>query len=87
MYQVKGQFEKSKLYYQQCIDEAESTDYEYSNRDKATAYANMGRMLTDSGDYTEAHDYLRKAIELHGEDEDDADIMICYCTLAGCFVF
>lgn len=82
MYQVKGQFEKSKLYYQQCIDEAESTDYEYSNRDKATAYANMGRMLTDSGDYTEAHDYLRKAIELHGEDEDDADIMICYCTLA-----
>ena len=42
----------------------------------------ISRLLLLCGDYTEAHDYLRKAIELHGEDEDDADIMICYCTLA-----
>lgn len=82
LYQVKGEYKKSREYFQQCIDESESSDFEYSDRDKSTAYANMGRMLIDSGAFSEAYDYLKKAIELHGDNEEDADLMICYSSLA-----
>lgn len=82
LYQVKGEFKKSKKFFQKCIDEAESPDNEMPNRDKSTAYSNMGRMLIDSGDYFEAYDYIKKAIELQKEDEMDSGLMISYSSLA-----
>lgn len=80
LYQIRADFEKSKVYMQNCIDKAE-TDDSASAMDKSTSYYNMGRMLLDAGEYFAAYDYIKKAIELDS-GEDNASKIISYCTLA-----
>lgn len=42
----------------------------------------MARMLVDSGDFVEAYDYIKRAINEGGCDDKDSDQIICYSTLA-----
>lgn len=82
LYQIRGNYEKSRVYLAKCIEAAENSEEETREKDIATACSNMARMLVDSGDFFEAYDYIKRAIEVQGQDEDDADLMICYSTLA-----
>lgn len=81
LYQIRADYPKSREYFQKCIDMALS-EGEENEDDLSTAYSNMGRMLVDAGEYFEAYDYIKKAIEVDKEDENASKI-ICYCTLAG----
>lgn len=81
LYQIRADYPKSREYFQKCIDMALSEEEENMD-DLATAYANMGRMLIDAGEYFEAYDYVKKAIEVDKND-DNASKIISYCTLAG----
>lgn len=78
LYQIRANYSKSREYFQKCIDMALLEDGD----ELATAYSNMGRMLVDAGEYFEAYDYIKKAIEADST-EDNASKIICYCTLAG----
>lgn len=82
LYQIRGNYEKSRVYLAKCIEAAENSEEETREKDIATACSNMARMLVDSGDFFEAYDYIKRAIEVQGQDDDDADLMICYSTLA-----
>ena len=82
LYQIRGNYEKSRVYLSKCIEAAENSEEETREKDIATACSNMARMLVDSGDFFEAYDYIKRAIEVQGQDDDDADLMICYSTLA-----
>ena len=80
LYQVRADYPKSRVYFQNCIDLAMSEDEEnYS--DLAVAYSNMGRMLVDAGEYVEAYGFIKQSIE-YDTEEDTAAKMISYCTLA-----
>lgn len=80
LYQVRADYPKSRIYFQNCIDLAMSEDEE-NNADLAVAYSNMGRMLVDAGEYVEAYEFIKRSIE-YDTDEDTASKMISYCTLA-----
>ncbi len=80
--QIRGNYEKSRSYFAKCIEAAENTESETKQKDISTAYYNMARMLVDSGDFFEAYDYIKRAISVQGEDDADADLIICYSTLA-----
>lgn len=80
--QIRGNYEKSRSYFAKCIEAAENTESETKEKDIATACSNMARMLVDSGDFFEAYDYIKRAIAVQGEDDEDADLIICYSTLA-----
>ena len=80
LYQVRADYPKSRIYFQNCIDLAMS-EGEENYSDLAVAYSNMGRMLVDAGEYVEAYDYIKQSIE-YDTDEDTASKMISYCTLA-----
>ena len=82
LYQIRGNYEKSRVYLAKCIEAAENSEEETREKDIATACSNMARMLVDSGDFFEAYDYIKRAIEVQGQDDEDADLMICYSTLA-----
>lgn len=81
LYQIRADYPQSRKYFQRCIDMALAEE-EQDLDALATAYSNMGRMLVDAGEYFEAYDYIKKAIEVDRED-DNASKIICYCTLAG----
>ncbi len=80
LYQVRADYPKSRIYFQNCIDIALSKDDE-NNADLSTAYSNMGRMLVDAGEYFEAYDFINQSIE-YDTEEDTASKMISYCTFA-----
>lgn len=82
LYQIQGDFQKSRNYFQKCIAMAEGSTESDRNKDIAKAYSNMARMLVDSGDFFEAYKYIKKAIEVRQGDDSDADLIICYSTLA-----
>lgn len=81
LYQIRGDFQRSRNYFQKCIDMAERSTDSTKNKDIATAYSNMARMLVDSGDFFEAYEYIKKAIEAQQGDDSDSDLIICYSTL------
>lgn len=81
LYQIRGDYETSYSYFDKCIKSAESTQSETKEKDISTAYCNMARMLVDSGDLFQAYDFIKRAIKVQGEDEEDSDLIICYSTL------
>lgn len=81
LYQIRGDYKQSRIYFEKCIKAAENSTDETKHKDISTAYSNMARMLIDAGDFFEAYDFVKKAIDAEGTDEDDADLMICYSTL------
>jgi len=82
-YQIQGKYDKSREYFQYCINSAEKTKSISREKDISTAYANMARMLVDAGNLFEAYKYIRIAIETAKEDELDSDCIIYYSILAG----
>lgn len=81
LYQIRGDYKKSRSYFDKCIKAAEESKDETRNKDKSTAYANMARMLVDAGEFFEAYDYIKKAIAIESDDDKDSDSIICYSTL------
>lgn len=81
-YQICGNFDKARQHFQYCIDCAVSKESETKRKDISTAYANMARMLVESGEFLEAYKYIKKAIDAEEDDELDSDQIICYSTLA-----
>lgn len=81
-YQICGNFDKAREYFQHCIDRAEAEESETRGKDVSTAYANMARMLVDAGEFFEAYKFIKKAIEAEEDDELDSDQIVCYATLA-----
>jgi tetratricopeptide (TPR) repeat protein len=81
LYQIRGDYKKSRTYFDKCIKKAEVSDEETRMKDISTACTNMARMLVDSGDFFEAYKYVKRAIEVQGNDDTDADLIICYSTL------
>lgn len=59
---------EEKIRLEKCIDAAEKSEGETRNKDISTACSNMARMLVDAGDFFEAYDYIKRAI--NAEDED-----------------
>ena len=82
LYQIRGDYKKSRGYFEKCIDAAEKSEGETRNKDISTACSNMARMLVDAGDFFEAYDYIKRAINAEDEDANDSDQIICYSTLA-----
>lgn len=82
-YQIRGNYDKAKEYFQYCIDCAETKDSLTRAKDISTANANMARMLVEAGDFFEAYKCIKKAISAETEDELDSDQIVCYSTLAG----
>lgn len=78
-YQKLGEFTKSKKYYLECID---AKSDEYTDNDLSTAYSNISEMLIESGDYSEAYDYIKLAIDIIEKYDKNADYYICYSILA-----
>lgn len=81
-YQMRGDFDKSKEYFQYCVNCAENDDSETKAKDLSTAYSNIARMLVEAGEFFEAYEYIKKAIAAEVPDELDADQYVCYSTLA-----
>lgn len=81
LYQIRGDYKKSRIYFEECIDAAMNSKEKSRQKDLSTAYSNMGRMLLDAGDFSEAYKYIKMAIEAEGEDKEDSDLIICYSTL------
>lgn len=81
LYQIRGDYETSYSYFDKCINLAECNQSETKEKDISTACCNMARMLLDSGDLLKAYDFIKRAIEVLGEDKEDSDLIICYSTL------
>lgn len=81
LYQIRGDYETSYSYFDKCIQSAERNESETREKDISTACCNMARMLVDSGDLFKAYDFIKRAIAVQGEDEEDVDLIICYSTL------
>lgn len=81
LYQIRGDYKTSRFYFEKCLKKAESSDEETRKNDISTACSNMARMLVDSGDFLEAYNYIKKAIDVLDDDED-SNLIICYSTLA-----
>ena len=56
LYQIRGNYEKSRSYFEKCIKTVENNEGETKEKDMSTAYYNMARMLVDKGDFFEAYD-------------------------------
>mgnify|MGYP003299645991 CR=1 FL=1 len=81
LYQIRGDYGTSYSYFDKCIKLAESNQSETKEKDISTACCNMARMLVDSGDLFQAYDFIKRAIEVQSDDEEDSDLIICYSTL------
>lgn len=81
-YQIRGNYDKAREYFQYCIDCAETRGYKACEKEISTAYANMARMLVEAGEFFEAYKCIKKAINAEEEDELDSDQIACYSTLA-----
>lgn len=81
LYHIRGDYKKSREYFQKCIKSAETSESETKHKDISTAYTNMARMLVDAGDLFEAYDYVKRAIDTEVHDDGDSDQIICYSTL------
>ena len=82
-YQIRGNYDKAREHFQYCIDCAETKQSETRKKDICTAYANMARMLVEAGEFFEAYNCIKKAINADDEDDLDSDLIVCYSTLAG----
>lgn len=82
LYQIRGNFDESRKYHQRAIDIALNSQSSMRSRDIATGYCNMGRMLLDEGNLLEAYNYIKMSLAETAEDEDDADRIITYNSLA-----
>ncbi len=82
LYQIRGDYGTSRIYFEKCIKDAENTHDETRNKSLSTAFSNMARMLVDAGDFFEAYDYIKRAIDAENDDDMDSDLIICYSTLA-----
>ena len=82
-YQIRGDYDEAKKYFQHCIDCAERQPSDTRAKDISTAYANMARMLVEAGEFFEAYKCIKKAINAENEDKLDSDQIVCYSTLAG----
>ena len=81
LYQIRGNYKKSYFYFDKCIQLCKNSNEETKNKDLSTAYSNMARMLLDSGDFLEAYDYIKKAIDVQKGDDTDSDLIISYSIL------
>lgn len=81
LYQIRGNYEKSRIYFERCIKRAEKSESEVRNKDISTTCTNMARMLVDAGQFFEAYEYIKRAIDVDDGDEYDADTIISYSTL------
>ena len=77
LYQIRGDYKKSRGYFEKCIDAAEKSEGETRNKDISTACSNMARMLVDAGDFFEAYDYIKRAINAEDEDANDSELLMC----------
>lgn len=81
LYQIRGDYKKSRSYFDRCIKMAEDSDEETRKKNISTTCSNMARMLLDSGDFFEAYDYVKRAIDVEDNDDADSDLIICYSIL------
>lgn len=82
-YQIHGEYQQARLYFERCLHEAERVENPTERAaDISTACSNLARMLTDAGEFFEAYKYIHRAIEESGSDEENADLIISYSTLA-----
>lgn len=81
LYQIRGDYKKAREYLEKCIKSAENSESETKQKDISTACTNMARMLVDAGDFFEAYDYVKRAIDTEVHDDGDSDQIICYSTL------
>ena len=82
LYQIRGDYKKSREYFERCIMLAENSESETKQKDISTAYTNMARMLLDAGDLSDAYSYIKRVIDADEKDDGDSDQIICYSTLA-----
>ncbi len=82
-YQIRGDFHQARLCFERCLQAAEAVeDPTDRSADIATACSNLARMLMDAGEFVEAYNYIHRAINESGKDEENSDLIISYSTLA-----
>lgn len=80
-YQMKGDYQTAKTYYEKVL-ELDSQTEDVSERELSTDYSSLGCLLLDMGRYKEAYQNIKKAIELESNREEDAETIMSYCYLA-----
>lgn len=82
-YQIHGDYHQARFYFERCLRAAEAVEDPTDRAaDISTACSNLARMLVDAGEFFEAYKYIHRAIDESGKDEENADLIISYSTLA-----
>lgn len=82
-HQIHGDFHQARFYFERCLQAAEAVENPKDRAaDISTACSNMARMLMDAGEFAEAYRYIHRAIDVSDQDENNADLIISYSTLA-----
>ena len=82
-YQIHGDYYQARLCFERCLHAAEAIEEPIDRAtDISTACSNMARMLVDAGEFFEAYKYIHRAIDESRKDEENADLIISYSTLA-----
>lgn len=80
-YQMKGDYETAKSYYENILEVEEKMDG-ISVRELSTDYTSLGCLYLDMGMYWKAYENIKKAVTLDTEREEDAESIMTYYYLA-----
>lgn len=80
-YNIKGDYKKAKEYYIKTLNNDMTIDG-VSARELSTDYSSIGCLYLDMGQYKDAYDYIKRAINLDSETEEDSESIMNYCYLA-----